>query len=73
MDFLYNTSQSKKSSPNYFCNLVWQSLRSILDKLIYNDEYPVIDENMTDSNVGARQERNIRDNIFVIINQSINV
>ena len=40
--------------------------RSILDKLIYNDEYSKIDKNLTDSNVGARKMRNIRDNIFVI-------
>ena len=47
--------------------------RSILDRLIYNDEYKKIDTNLTDSNVGARKERNIRDNIFVmnaIINSS---
>ena len=37
-----------------------------MDKLIYNDEYPTIDDHLTDSNVGARQNRNIRDNIFVI-------
>ena len=41
-------------------------LRSIIDKLIYNDEYKIIDEHLTDSNVGARKNRNIRDNIFVI-------
>ena len=41
-------------------------LRNILDKLIYNDEYNIIDENLTDSNVGARKQRNIRDNIFVL-------
>ena len=40
-------------------------LRSILDRLIYNDEYHTIDSNLTDSNVGARKGRNIRDNIFV--------
>ena len=40
--------------------------RSILDRLIYNDEYSKIDENLTDSNVGARKGRNIRDNIFVM-------
>ena len=40
--------------------------RSILDKLIYNDEYTTIDNNLTDSNVGARKGRNIRDNIFVM-------
>ena len=40
--------------------------RSILDSLIYNDEYSNIDKNLTDSNVGARKLRNIRDNIFVM-------
>ena len=33
---------------------------------IYNDEYSNIDINLTDSNVGARKQRNIRDNIFVM-------
>ena len=48
-------------------------LRTILDRLIYNDEYKIIDQNLTDSNVGARQNRNIRDNIFVLnaVNNSV--
>ena len=48
-------------------------LRAILDRLIYNDEYYNIDKNLTDSNVGARKDRNIRDNIFVLnsINNSV--
>ena len=49
-------------------------LRNILDKLIYNDEYQNIDSNLSDSNVGARRGRNIRDNIFVInaiLNQAV--
>ena len=40
--------------------------RSILDRLIYNDEYATIESSLTDSNVGARRGRNIRDNIFVM-------
>ena len=40
--------------------------RSILERLIYNDEYYTIDENLTDANVGARKQRNIRDNLFVV-------
>ena len=40
--------------------------RAILDRLIYNDEYDKLDSNLTDSNVGARKMRNIRDNIFVL-------
>merc|ERR1719319_1749043 len=41
-------------------------LRNILDRLLYNDIYPVVNENLTDANVGARKERNIRDNLFVL-------
>ena len=40
--------------------------RSILERLIYNDEYSTVDSNLTDANVGARKNRNIRDNLFVI-------
>ena len=40
-------------------------LRSILYCLIFNDEYEVegIYKNLTDSNVGGRKERNIREYI----------
>ena len=41
-------------------------IRTILDRLIYNDEYAGIDEALSDSNVGARKNRNVRDNIFVL-------
>ena len=51
------------------------TIRTIIDKLIYQDEYENIDKNLTDCNVGARKERNIRDNLFVVngvINAVIN-
>jgi hypothetical protein len=41
-------------------------IRSILDRLIYNQKYPIIDDNMSTSNIGARKGRNIRDHLFVI-------
>ena len=50
-------------------------LRSIVDKLIYNDYYDIIDGNMSDSNVGGRHNRSIRDNLFIVygvINNAIN-
>ena len=60
----------KKASINDFENYrgIFRvtTIRSILDRLIYNDEYVTIDSNLTDSNVGARKGRNIRDNIFVL-------
>ena len=42
------------------------TLKKILDKLIYNDNYEDIDENMTDSNIGARKGRNIRNHLMII-------
>ena len=43
-------------------------------KMIYNEEYPGIDRNMSDSNIGARKMKNIRNHIFIlngIINEAI--
>ena len=41
-------------------------VRSILDKLVYEDKYDVINESMSTSNIGARRNRNIRDHLLVI-------
>ena len=40
--------------------------RSLLLKLIYFDEYETIDSNMSDSNVGGRKRKNIRNHIFIV-------
>ena len=32
------------------------TLRNILDRLMYNDEYSTIDSNLTDCNVGSRKK-----------------
>ena len=37
-----------------------------MDKIIYNDEYDTVDNNLIDCNVGSRKGRNIRDNLFVM-------
>ena len=37
-----------------------------MDKLLHIDEYETVDKNLTDGNVGSRQRRNVRDNVFVI-------
>jgi hypothetical protein len=42
-------------------------LRSILDRLSYNDKYGLIDQSMSCSNIGARKHRNIRDHLFVMV------
>ena len=41
-------------------------IRKILDKLIYQDNFEIIDSKMSDSNVGARKKRNIRDHLFIV-------
>ena len=35
-------------------------------KIIYHCKYPAIDTNMSDSNIGARKEKNIRNHTFVV-------
>merc|ERR1719319_1043148 len=64
------TSIYKKGKKNNFDNYrgIFRVtvLRNILDRLLYNDIYPIVDENLTDANVGARKGRSIRDNLFVL-------
>ena len=35
-------------------------------KLVYNVKYPIVDKNMSDSNVGAHKGNNIRNHIFIV-------
>ena len=42
------------------------NVRSILMKLIYNSKYNVIEENMSESNIGSRKNKSSIDHIFVI-------
>ena len=42
------------------------TVRSVIGNLIYNDFYDTIDKNMSDSNVGGKRARNIRDNLFTV-------
>ena len=41
-------------------------LNCIMQKLIYKSNYEEIESNLTDSNCGARKNRNIRNNTFVL-------
>ena len=40
--------------------------RKIFDKLVYNDQYYDIDSSMSDSNIGARKEQNVKNHLFVL-------
>ena len=50
---IYKRKGSRKDFSNYRGIFRVTTLRAVLDKLIYNDEYQNIDDNLTDSNVGA--------------------
>ena len=40
--------------------------RYMLMRLIYRDKYTIIDKNMSDSNIGSRKKKNIRNHIYVV-------
>ena len=40
--------------------------KKIIDKLIYQEKYPLIDQCMSDSNIGARRNKNIKNHLFII-------
>ena len=41
-------------------------LRSIFMKLLYNDNYDILEQNMSDSNIGARKGKSVRNHIFIV-------
>ena len=41
-------------------------LRKVLDKLVYQDKYPDLDLKMSDSNIGARKGKNVRNHLFIV-------
>ena len=41
-------------------------LKRIIDRLIYNDKYEQIGRNMSDSNIGGRRKKNIKNHLFII-------
>ena len=65
------TTIHKKNMPKYSLNsdrgIFTQSIfKKIIDLLIYHDKYSLLDNAMTDSNIGARKGRNIRNHLFLI-------
>ena len=62
---IYKQKGSKKELRNERGIFLVSKVRSIIERLIYEDEYESVDETMSDSNVGGRKNRNVRDNLFV--------
>ena len=72
---LYKNKGSRLDMDNERGIFILTVLRKILDKLIYNDKYKDIDMGMSDSNIGARRKKNIKNHLFVvygIINSILN-
>ena len=63
---LYKNKGPRNQFSSYIGIFRVRVLRSILDRLIYNDMYETMDNNLSDCNVGNRKNRNIRDNLFVL-------
>ena len=40
--------------------------RKVIDRLIYQEMYSYIDDGMTDSNIGARKDMNIKNHLFIV-------
>ena len=40
--------------------------RSIIMKMVYNNKYPIVDQNMSDSNVGARKSKKYQKSYFCV-------
>ena len=72
---IYKGKGEKSSLENDRGIFILNIFRSIMMKMIYSDKYEIIDQNMSDSNVGARKNTNIRNHLFIlngIINDVLN-
>ena len=63
---IHKKKGSRQDLNNDRCIFVVCVLRMILDSLTYQEKYPLIDDRMSNSNIGARKHRNIRDHLFIV-------
>ena len=63
---IYKNKGSRQNLENDRGIFILPVLKKILDKLIYLDFYDSINSNMSDSNIGARKEQNVRNHLFLI-------
>ena len=64
--FIFKGKGEKNDLQNDRGIFIMNIFKSIMMKMIYNQEYETIDSNMSDSNIGARRGRNIRNHIFIL-------
>ena len=63
---IYKNKGSRLDLENDRGIFIISTIKKILNKLTYNNYYNDIDENMTDSNIGERRYRNIRNHRMII-------
>ena len=63
---IYKNKGSRADLENDRGVFICTVFNTILQKLIYKETYETIDSNLTDSNVGSRKNKNIRNHSFVI-------
>ena len=63
---IYKRKGSRNSLDSDRGIFVTNILKRIIDGLIYSDKYGEIDEGMSDSNIGGRKNKNIKNHLFII-------
>ena len=63
---IYKLKGPKKSLESDRGIFVLTVIRGILDRLLYNDLYPEVEFNMSNSNIGALKNKNVRNHLFVV-------
>ena len=63
---IYKGKGSKKELVNERGIFVVSIMRSILMRLIYADYYSILDQSMSDSQIGSRRGKNIRNHLWIV-------
>ena len=63
---IFKNKNSRMSLSNDRGIFVLAVLRKIIDKLVYLDKYQDLENNMSDSNIGARKHKNVRNHLFIV-------
>ena len=63
---IYKKSGSRLSLENERGIFILSVLRKIIERILYNDMFKEIDTNMSDSNIGGRKNKNIKNHLFII-------
>ena len=63
---IYKNKGSKMELSNDRGIFLLAVLRKILDRILYLEKYPYLEKNMSDSNIGARKRKNVRNHLFIV-------